>query len=792
MFFCTSFFRRCLNALLCAAAVLAGLGSFGAAWAQDGGLSAGSLSVGDLAAWGAASNEVRTPQTTARLVAWAPQGIAAGQPLWLGLQFAHAPHWHSYWKNPGDAGMAATFDWQLPAGMHAGEVQWPAPVKITVGNMANYGYDGNVLLAVPVTVSQPVAGSVSVALDASWLVCRKECVPEQGHFRLQLPAGKPLLADAAAFATTRAAVPQTLAGTTVAAAVAKDGQSITFSSNTLPASWRGKTLNLYPEAPDVIPPAAQGQQHWQGSQWQVTLPLQAVNSALPASLPLVLALQGKVEQQASGQAIIRNAAHQPAYRVHASFASVPASATSNATTGATDGATASATLASQELSSADSSNQTQATQAAAGLPDVPNAANSVDTPDTAGQGSWWLALGAAFFGGLVLNLMPCVFPVLAIKLLGFARHAQHPRSLRLSGLAYSAGVLVSMLLLAGLLLLVRAGGEQLGWGFQLQNPYVVAVLAVLFTTLALNLAGVFDVGQVLPARWLQTSAQHPVADALLSGVLAVLVASPCSAPFMGASLGFALALPAGQALVLFAAIGLGLALPVLVASFFPRCVAWLPKPGRWMELFKQSMALPMLAAALWLVWVLGRQSGAAGMATLLALLLAWCGLLWALQRRAGRSRVVLGAVFAALLVGVSIVCGKNLAAVQQNGLVAQQDTGEQGQVWQAWSQQRVQQALAKGQPVFVDYTAAWCVTCQFNKQTVLGKAEFAALMQSNNVLLLRADWTRKDPAIAASLRSLGRAAVPVYALYLPSAPDKPHILSEILSLQAIRQILQPQ
>ena len=357
-----------------------------------------------------------------------------------------------------------------------------------------------------------------------------------------------------------------------------------------------------------------------------------------------------------------------------------------------------------------------------------------------------------------------------------------------------------MLLLAGLLLLVRAGGEQLGWGFQLQNPYVVAVLAVLFTTLALNLAGVFDVGQVLPARWLQASAQHPVADALLSGVLAVLVASPCSAPFMGASLGFALALPAGQALVLFAAIGLGLALPVLVASFFPRCVAWLPKPGRWMELFKQSMALPMLAAALWLVWVLGRQSGAAGMATLLALLLAWCGLLWALQRRAGRSRVVLGAVFAALLVGIGGVCGKNLAAVQPNGLVAQQDTGEQeqargqaqGQIWQAWSQRRVQQALAKGQPVFVDYTAAWCVTCQFNKQTVLGKAEFAALMRHNNVLLLRADWTRKDPAIAASLRSLGRAAVPVYALYLPSAPDKPHILSEILSLQAIRQILQSQ
>ncbi len=786
MFFCTSFFRRCLNALLCAAAVLAGLGSFGAAWAQGGGLSAGSLSVGDLAAWGAASNEVRTPQTTARLVAWAPQGIAAGQPLWLGLQFAHAPHWHSYWKNPGDAGMAATFDWKLPSGMHAGEVLWPAPAKITVGNMANYGYDGNVLLAVPVTVSQPVAGSVSVALDASWLVCRKECVLEQGHFRLQLPVGKALLADAAAFANSRAAVPQTLAGATVAAVAAKDGQSLTFTSNTLPASWRGKTLNLYPEAPDLIPPAAQGQQHWQGSRWQVTLPLQAATSVLPAGLPLVLALQGKVEQQASGQAIIRNAAHQPAYRVHASFADMPASTATSATLGSQT--PENPTQASQALSSPVLTSQTQLTQAAANL------------PDAAGQGSWWLALGAAFFGGLVLNLMPCVFPVLAIKLLGFARHAQHSRSLRLSGLAYSAGVLVSMLLLAGLLLLVRAGGEQLGWGFQLQNPYVVAVLAVLFTTLALNLAGVFDVGQVLPARWLQASAQHPVADALLSGVLAVLVASPCSAPFMGASLGFALALPAGQALVLFAAIGLGLALPVLVASFFPRCVAWLPKPGRWMELFKQSMALPMLAAALWLVWVLGRQSGAEGMATLLALLLAWCGLLWALQRRAGRSRVVLGAVFAALLVGIGGVCGKNLAAVQPNGLVAQQDTGEQeqargqaqGQIWQAWSQRRVQQALAKGQPVFVDYTAAWCVTCQFNKQTVLGKAEFAALMRHNNVLLLRADWTRKDPAIAASLRSLGRAAVPVYALYLPSAPDKPHILSEILSLQAIRQILQSQ
>jgi thiol:disulfide interchange protein DsbD len=391
------------------------------------------------------------------------------------------------------------------------------------------------------------------------------------------------------------------------------------------------------------------------------------------------------------------------------------------------------------------------------------------------------ALFGALLGGLLLNLMPCVFPVLAIKMLGFV-NTQERRVRVQSGVAYTAGALLSFVALGGLLLALRAAGEQLGWGFQLQNPVVVAALAALFTLIGLNLAGVFEVGHLLPSRLASLEARHPAADAFLSGVLAVAVASPCTAPFMGASLGLALALPTWQALAVFAALGLGMALPYLAASLAPGVARWMPRPGVWMLRLKQVLAFPMFATVVWLVWVLGQQSGINGAAALLGLLLLLALLMWSLSLT-GRSRSV-GA-------GLSVLAcawGLSWALPLLHALPPSATPAPQaGELWQAWSPERMQELQAQGRPVLVDFTAAWCVTCQFNKKNALQDEGFLADVRARQVLLLRADWTRRDPQVTAALRALGRSGVPVYALYVPGKP--PVLLSEILSAGELRQAL---
>ena len=733
-----------------ALALVAGLGA-NSALAQSG------SSFGGLTA---AAHEVRTEQVEARLLAHAPEGVQAGKPLWLGLQLTHAPHWHTYWKNPGDSGQATSLRWTLPADVQAGDIAWPAPSKLPVGPLANYGYDGTVLLPVAVTLPEAgaPAGPIKVELEANWLACKQECIPQQGKFTFELPAGQPLTADAVAFDAALQAVPQALPGGNAVLRASVDAQRkhIVFSSEALPEGWQGKMLNLYPETPEIITPAAAGEQRWDGKRWQIELPLHDMRMESPDHLPVVLALRGEVD----ADGVVRNAAG-PAYRTEAAVAGTWPAAQSPAEM-------------SPELAAALRANA-QTTKTA-----PPNG--------TAGM-TFWLALGGALLGGLLLNLMPCVFPVLAIKVMSFARHAHSPREQRVSGLAYTAGVVLSFAALAGLLLVLRAAGEQLGWGFQLQNPWLVAALAGLFTVLGLNLAGVFHVGQLLPGRVAQATARHPVSDALLSGVLAVLVASPCTAPFMGASLGYAIQLPALQALLLFMAMGVGLALPILLGSFFPGILRWLPQPGAWMDTFKQLMAFPMFATVVWLLWVLGHQSGVDGAMALLALLLTGSALLWALGR-SGKARVVLAGMFGALLLWLAAGYGGLIESSPPVDSAAATNTNAQpGALWQPWSEQRVQQALAAGQPVFVDYTAAWCVTCQFNKKTVLSTEDFLTAMRARNVLLLRADWTRSDPAITASLNALGRNGVPMYALHDPKAPAQPQVLTEVLTLNAVQEAL---
>ena len=681
----------------------------------------------------AASAVVTTDQVRAELLAWAPEGVTPGKPVWLGLQLTHQPAWHTYWKNSGDSGLPTLLEWQLPPGITAGDIAWPTPKKIPIGTLANYGYEGTILLPVPLTIAPGFdAAQLDIQLKASWLVCRKECIPQEGDFALRLPVKSSTAASGALFQAAFDATPKPLpAG---ASQISVSGQTLQVSLAGLPAALQGQTLALFPETSGVIEPAAPWQQAWQGSLWTAQLPLSGQRTDSPASLPLVVAF------------------NQAAYRLDAPVQGPwPAAATVAEVSPALEAALKA------------------------------NAANpTTPAPARAAPLGLLAALFGALLGGLVLNLMPCVFPVLAIKMVGFVQVKD--RATRLTGgLAYTAGVVLSFLALGALLLGLRAAGEQLGWGFQLQNPAVVAALAALFTLLGLNLAGLFDFGTLLPLRVINLQAKNPGVNAFLSGVLATAIASPCTAPFMGASLGYAVGLPAAQALAVFAAIGIGMALPYLAASAAPGVARVLPRPGAWMVTFRQLMAFPMFATVAWLVWVLGQQSGIDGAGALLALLVLLALAVWALNLQGRAKRLIATGSIALFALGAWAI-GPNI--VKNVNLAPAADATAR---WQDWQPGRVGQLAAQGQSVFVDFTAAWCVTCQYNKKTTLAHADVLADMAAKNVALLRADWTRRDPAVTAALAELGRSGVPVYVLYQPG--HAPVVLSEILSVSDVRAAL---
>ena len=699
---------------------------------------------------------VKTDQVRAELLAHAPQGIQAGQTLWLGLHIQHQPHWHTYWQNPGDSGLPTRLQWQLPTGLQAGEIAWPLPKKIPIGTLANYGYEGSVVLPVPVTVGPdfkaPVVGPVKIQLQAEWLVCRQECIPQEGRFELSLPAQGATALHGDLFAAAQKQSPQALAGVHQAT-VSADGHTMTLSIEALPSAWRGQSLSLFPVTANVVNNAAvQGQtwtQSWQGARWTAQMPVSDERSESPTQMTWVIA-----------------AGPESAPRAPAVEVTTPVSGTWPALATASPSASVSPALAKALADNA-----------------------KTPAPNSGSWGSLVLALLGAFVGGLLLNLMPCVFPVLAIKVLGFAQPGHGRAEHRAAGLAYTAGVVLSFLLLGGLLLGLRAAGEQLGWGFQLQSPTVVAGLALLFTLLGLNLAGFFEFGQMVPSRLAGWQSRHATVNAGLSGVLAVAVASPCTAPFMGTSLGLAIALPTWQALAVFVAMGLGMALPYLAASVWPAVARALPRPGAWMVVFRQAMAFPMFATVIWLLWVLGQQTGIDGASGLLALLLCVTWLVWA-WRLSGRVRWVLNALG---LAAIAWLAGSVLpqALKEPSSIPTAQAPLER---WQPWSEAAVQTTLAAGRPVFVDFTAAWCVTCQYNKKTTLADATLLADFDARQVVLMRADWTRRDAAITRALTALGRSGVPVYALYAPDR--KPVLLSELPSVgevqQALRQLSLPQ
>lgn len=708
------------------------------------------LVVGVVLAAGVSAQPVKTEHVTAELVTEAA-AVQPGQALQIGLRLQHIPHWHTYWRNPGDSGLPTTLSWSAPEGSVFGEIHWPAPRRLPIGPLVNYGYEGELLLPLRYTApsnAQP-GSTLQLQAQANWLVCRDICIPENASLTLQLPvaaAGSPPApsAHAALFESTAMQQARPLqgwrselqhAGNELLLRLDRDEAASSANPGALPA------VEVFPYTEQLVEPARH-ELYRTPSGYALRMSLIS-NAALPEVFNGIVVLQG------------------------ADAAAAP-------------------TLWGSPQRSAEFAAPVKEVAAIA----LPQGAVRIGAPapeQLGGSGAalgLWAALLLALVGGAVLNLMPCVFPVLSIKLIGLAQQHHDPRATHVHVLAYSAGVVLSFVALAGLLLALRAAGSAVGWGFQLQEPGVVFVLALLFFAIGLNLMGVFEVGNLLPQGLASWRAKRPSADAFATGVLAVVAASPCTAPFMGAALGFAVTQSAGVALGVFAALGVGMVLPYAALALLPGWRHKLPRPGAWMLRLKQGLAFPMFATVVWLVWVLGLQAGIDGAAKLLLALVGLAFAVW--LGGLLRHRAALGLVVAAAMASVLVWSWPAALSPVQASVSTPGDAAASA-VWQPYNEAAAQVLVDQGRPVFVDFTAAWCVSCQVNKRLVLNTASTQADFSAAKVTLMRADWTLRDAEITAALAKLGRNGVPVYVLMRPG--KEPLLLPEILTGSLVRNAL---
>ncbi len=642
-----------------------------------------------------------------------------GKPTWVGLKLRMAQDWHTYWKNPGDSGLPTRIKWTLPEGWTAGEIQWPYPQRLPVGPLMNYGYDDEVVLLSALTppANAPEKPAV-IKAHAEWLVCKDICVPEKGDLDISLPVSKSEPKKNPMFQAhidrARNQLPVPVPGWKSEASLTPQALVVRM---TAPEGAEAPAALFFPDQEGLIEPAA---------------PEKVTRAGRVLTIEMKLADPPPKDVKSLAGVAVSDSGWKGSEGRKAYDFTAPVGATPIALGGTTD------------------------------------------TVGGSVGGSTLAALAFAFIGGILLNLMPCVFPVLGIKVMGFVQHAHgESRAMKMQGIVFLAGVMISFLVLAGLMLALRAGGSQLGWGFQLQSPVFVTLLAALFFVLALNLSGVFEWGAFAQSMTSNISARGRYADAFLAGVLATAVATPCTAPFMGAAVGFTITQDAFHSLAVFAMIGFGMGLPVMLLSYFPALLRMLPKPGAWMETFKQVLAFPLYATVSWLAWVLGAQAGNdAVLALLVGLVLIAMGA-W-LQGRSVNTTGIWRHALAAIFVAVGIVIAVPTTSGDREVPMAS------GETWQEWSPEKVKQLVASGRPVFVDFTAAWCVTCQVNKRTSLYNFQVAKAFADRDIVTLKADWTKQDPRITAELASLGRNAVPVYALYIPGE-SKPHLLPEVLT-----------
>ncbi|WP_395674304.1 protein-disulfide reductase DsbD family protein [Phenylobacterium sp.] len=676
---------------------------------------------------------VDTGHVEAELVA-AASGVTPGGSVRIALRQKIDEGWHTYWRNPGDSGEATRLALTLPGGWSASPFTWPTPKRLPVGPLVNYGYEGEVLL--PMTLTAPAAAkvgeTVSLRGKADFLVCEEICIPESADLSLDVPVvAGPAPADrrwGPAIATALAAAPKPARLT---AAYQPAGATLTLAVAGAPLQGTdGAGAYFFPATPGMLDHAAVQaiERGPQGLTLTLTPGDDFKAAAAPPALEGVLSVGGR------------------AYEIAAAAGPAPAGAR--------------------------------------GLGPPPRAA-------AAGGLGLPLALAFAVLGGLVLNLMPCVFPILAMKAASLVGHGREARAARLQGLAFGAGVLATFVLLAGVLIALKAAGAAVGWGFQLQSPPVVAGLALLMLAVALNLSGVFEIGASLQDAGSGLAARGGAAGAFFTGALAVVVATPCTAPFMAPALGWALVQPPAASLAVFLALGAGFAAPFVALAFAPGLLARLPKPGPWMDAFRKALAFPMYAAAAWLVWVLAQQAGPDGLARVLGAGVVLAAAAWLYG--AAQRRLLAGGRPAAPATGSALFAVLALAAALWPGYAAPPLAGTapaSAKVpFEPYSAERLAALRAEGRPVFVNFTAAWCVSCQVNERVALSGAKVAQALGANNVAYLKADWTRKDAVIAAELARHGRAGVPLYLVYRPGAAE-PQILPNILTEGAVVRALE--
>ncbi|WP_395644824.1 protein-disulfide reductase DsbD family protein [Terricaulis sp.] len=639
--------------------------------------------------------------------------VAPGETFTVVIQQTIREHWHTYWRNPGAAGEPTEITWRLPQGFTAGDILWPTPDAIPFADLVNYGYSNEVLL--PVEITAPASArpgqSVLLAGDLTWVACSDICVFEGGQVSLTLPVAAQGSDDPVwgpRIAAARAALPQR--NEAIVARISEGAPA--RLSVTLPDQAGARQAYFFAFNPDVVNPSAP--QRVRVGPRGVTIPLEAGADRNLGTEPL------------DGLLVLGEGRARRAFEIIA-----------------TPGAP---------------------------LPDTGADARPEAPPmDLAALFS---ALLFAFLGGLILNVMPCVLPVLSVKALAFAGGA-HAKEAPRQGALYFAGVIVSFMALAGLLIALRGAGEAVGWGFQLQTPWVTAALSLLFFVIGLNLAGLFSVSG-LEGAGSGLAARGGDAGAFFTGALAVIAATPCTAPFMAGALAAALTQPPEITLLIFFALALGFALPLTLVHFAPGLRNLIPKPGAWMERVRNVLAFPMFGAAAWLAWVLTAQTGANGVLALLALGAALAFMIFV--ARWGRIWFAVGAV--ALLV-TGFVAWKPLTGQQTPAVLAHED----------WSPARVAELRGEGRGVFVTFTAAWCITCKVYEAAAIDRQAVATAFRDENVVYLKADWTNRDPVIAAALAEHGSPGVPLYLYYAPGAREPvvlPQPLTEDLVLDTVR------
>ncbi|PYI80318.1 MAG: hypothetical protein DME26_21805 [Verrucomicrobia bacterium] len=678
--------------------------------------------------------------TQARLVLSAASA-KPGQPVMAGIHLRMGPGWHTYWINPGDSGMATKIDWALPSGITAGEIQWPVPETFTAGGLTTYVYQKEAVLLVPLTLASDVKpGPAEIKAKVSWLECRVECLPGKADVKATLIIGnesKPS-ADAGLIESGRKRLP-------------RSGENVSTR-----AWW--ETISSGDTRKAVI--------EWMGTNLTTTADFYSLPSAeytVGASNEVLLAQSNRVRlrkiveklgeawpKQLAGLLVQRSGADPAplAFAVNVPISEAPKTAS------------------------------------------VGELEEGFDEFGGSMPKSLWTMLVLAFFGGLILNVMPCVLPVIALKILGFVQQSkEEPKRVRKLGLIYALGVLFSFLILAGVVIGVQQAGHLASWGMQFQNVQFLVAMTLLITLVAMNLFGVFEVnlGSSAMSAAGELAAKQGVTGAFFNGILATALATPCTAPFLGLALGFAFAQSPPIIILMFSTVALGLAAPYVILSWKPGWLKFLPKPGAWMEKFKIAMGFPMLATAIWLFTLTISHFGKDdvrwfGLFLALFALAAW---IWGEFGQRGSKRTTLALMISVLLVAVGygyMMEGKlnwrsPRKAIASGGVVA--DPG--GINWQTWSREAVRQARLEGRPVFVDFTADWCVTCQVNKRNAIDVPSVRAKFKEINAATFLADYTLEEETIGAELKRFRRAGVPLVVVYSKDPKARTMVLPEFLT-----------